>query len=82
MQRGGAAAKPTNSESHSGRLATGPPQAGDQAAVGRPPKHRGAIKSAHRRLALQYHPDKNSAPDAAEIFRRIQNAYERLTATE
>ena len=41
-----------------------------------------AIKSAYRRLALRYHPDKNGGdPAACEAFKRIANAYERLTAT-
>jgi hypothetical protein len=41
-----------------------------------------AIKSAYRRLALRYHPDKNGGDSAAcEAFKRIANAYERLTAT-
>lgn len=39
-----------------------------------------AVRAAHRRLALKYHPDKNPAPEAAEIFKRIQNAYEQLTS--
>ena len=38
-----------------------------------------AIKSAYRRLALRYHPDKNGGdPAACEAFKRIANAYERL----
>ena len=37
-----------------------------------------AIKGAHRRLALQFHPDKNPDPSAAETFKKIQNAYEAL----
>lgn len=38
-----------------------------------------AIKSAYRRLALRYHPDKNGGdPVACETFKRIANAYERL----
>ena len=36
------------------------------------------IKSAYRRLAKQYHPDINHAPDAAERFKEIQEAYEIL----
>ena len=39
-----------------------------------------AIRRAHKRLALAYHPDKNSTPEAPEMFRRIQAAYEALTA--
>ncbi len=33
------------------------------------------IKSAFRRLAKQYHPDVNKAPDAAEKFKEAQEAY-------
>lgn len=33
------------------------------------------IKEAFRRLALQYHPDRNKAPDAGERFREIAEAY-------
>lgn len=36
------------------------------------------VKTAYRRLAAQFHPDKNPSPDAAERFRLIQNAYEVL----
>ena len=34
-----------------------------------------AIKSAFRKLAKQYHPDVNKAPDAAEKFKEAQEAY-------
>jgi curved DNA-binding protein CbpA len=37
------------------------------------------IKKAYRSLALQYHPDRNSAPNAAEQFKLIHDAYERLS---
>jgi hypothetical protein len=37
-----------------------------------------AIKKAYRGLALQYHPDKNPAPGAADLFKAIVNAYEGL----
>ncbi|MGE4553461.1 MAG: DnaJ domain-containing protein, partial [Desulfovibrionaceae bacterium] len=33
------------------------------------------IKSAFRRLAFRYHPDLNPAPDAAQRFREINEAY-------
>lgn len=36
------------------------------------------VKTAYRRLAAQYHPDKNPSADAAERFRLIQQAYELL----
>mmetsp|Transcript_24178 Transcript_24178/g.67032 ORF Transcript_24178/g.67032 Transcript_24178/m.67032 type:complete len:492 (-) Transcript_24178:355-1830(-) len=38
------------------------------------------IKKSHRKLALQYHPDKNHGNDsAADEFRRVQQAYECLS---
>ena len=33
------------------------------------------IKKAYRKLALQYHPDKNKSPDAHERFIEINEAY-------
>lgn len=36
---------------------------------------RDQIKQAYRQLALTYHPDRNHAPDAAEKFREIAEAY-------
>ena len=36
------------------------------------------IKSAYRKLAKQYHPDLNKAPDAAEKFKEVQEAYDIL----
>ncbi len=41
-----------------------------------------AIRKAHRRLALRWHPDKNTSGDAPAMFRRIQAAYEALTKKE
>lgn len=37
------------------------------------------IRLVFRRKASQYHPDRNTAPDAAERFREVQAAYELLT---
>lgn len=36
------------------------------------------IRAAYRKLAKQYHPDMNRAPDAGERFIAIQQAYETL----
>merc|ERR1712141_40831 len=37
------------------------------------------IKKAFRKLAVQYHPDKNNSPDAEDKFRKIAEAYEILS---
>lgn len=37
------------------------------------------IKKAFRQKASQYHPDRNTAPDAPERFRAVQEAYEVLS---
>ncbi|MFO7543342.1 MAG: DnaJ domain-containing protein [Thiobacillus sp.] len=41
-----------------------------------------AIKSAYRKKAAQYHPDKNQSPDAPMRFREVQEAYEVLSDAE
>lgn len=37
------------------------------------------LKRAYRKLALQYHPDKNTDPEAADIFLELQEAYDILS---
>lgn len=41
-----------------------------------------AIKSAYRKLAAAYHPDRNSSPTASQNFIAVQNAYEVLRDAE
>ena len=38
-----------------------------------------AIKSAYRRRAASFHPDRNPSADAAEQFRAVQEAYDLLS---
>jgi molecular chaperone DnaJ len=40
------------------------------------------IKKAYRRLALQYHPDRNKAPEATERFKEATEAYQVLSDNE
>ena len=39
-----------------------------------------SIKSAFRTLAKQYHPDKNSSPDATKAFQKLNTAYQTLVS--
>lgn len=38
-----------------------------------------AIKKAYKRLAVKYHPDKNTDPDAEQKFKLVKEAYETLS---
>lgn len=40
------------------------------------------LKRAYRRLAMRWHPDRNSAPEATERFKQIQAAYAQLSAVD
>jgi DnaJ-class molecular chaperone len=40
-----------------------------------------AIKNAYRKKASEFHPDRNSSPDAPARFREVQEAYDLLSDT-
>ncbi|SFA85925.1 DnaJ domain-containing protein [Collimonas sp. OK607] len=39
----------------------------------------GALKNAYRKKASEFHPDRNTAPDAPSRFRDVQEAYDLLS---
>ena len=47
-----------------------------------PSAHPDVIQAAYRRLALLYHPDKNSTPEATEMMAAVNRAYEVLSDPE
>ena len=40
-----------------------------------------ALKSAYRKKASEFHPDRNTSPDAPSRFREVQEAYDLLSDT-
>lgn len=41
-----------------------------------------AVKKAYRKLAMEFHPDKNDSPEATSKFQDISNAYEMINKGE
>ena len=44
-----------------------------------PSAHPDVIQAAYRRLAFLYHPDRNPSPEAADMMKRLNRAYETLS---
>ncbi len=42
----------------------------------------GDVKRAYRRLAMRWHPDRNTDPAATERFKAIRAAYEQIVAVD
>ena len=40
------------------------------------------VKRAYRRLAMRWHPDRNTSPEATERFKQIRAAYDHLLAVD
>jgi hypothetical protein len=44
--------------------------------------HEADIKRAYRKLALQYHPDRNASPQAEQFFKEVNEAYDVLSDSQ